>query len=484
MESEHIRPLWISTTATSQVYKVNVEVDTGADCNIIPVYLFSKIFGSKQPESSDARIQAYGGMPVTIFGKCTVIIHKSDGTQTSAVYQVTHHNGHAIIGRSTSRDIGYVNLPAIECPPLSMAPITHDVQTLQQHVEQPRMHKTQSSTTIYNIRNKGTNNSVADVLSHAFPHPHRSTDVRPEDVTPLHVLSDSIPANQSCLYSVQIEAKKDGTLQQPRNCQATQSTRCSQQQEGLSQYKVPAGPWKRLGIDYLKWNQQRYLLIADYYSRFPIIRSTKYKIKITHSSPRYLQSNGFIESMVKITKQILERCKQTSSDPHIAMLLYRATPLQSGMASPAELLSQRRYQTTLPIKNREPVRSRNHRETMAKSRDKREEYFNKKATDYRQLQMHEPIYVQLDPDKTTWQKANVIGTPRENNPRSYTIQLPTGQRFTRNRRHIQPDRGTAPHDNEPDQIAAREPRGPRRSARESHPPRRLRYDQLGESSSY
>ena len=37
MESEHIRPLWISTTATSQVHKVNVEVDTGADCNVIPV---------------------------------------------------------------------------------------------------------------------------------------------------------------------------------------------------------------------------------------------------------------------------------------------------------------------------------------------------------------------------------------------------------------------------------------------------------------
>ena len=270
MESEHIRPLWISTTATSQVHKVNVEVDTGADCNVIPVHLFSKIFGSKRPESSDARIQAYGGMPVTIVGKCTVIIHKSDGTQTSAVFQVTHHNGHAIIGRSTSRDIGYVNLPAIECPPLSMAPITHDVQTLQQHVEQPRMHKTQSSTTIDNIRNQETNNLVADVLSHASPHPHRSTDARPEDVTPLHVLSDSIPANQSCLDSVQTEAK---TQQQPRNCQATQSIRCSQQQEGLSQYEEPAGPWKRLGIDYFKWNQQRYLLIADYYSRFPIIRS-------------------------------------------------------------------------------------------------------------------------------------------------------------------------------------------------------------------
>ena len=87
--------------------------------------------------------------------------------------------------------------------------------------------------------------------------------------------------------------------------------------------------------------------------------------------------------------------------------------------------------------------------------------------------MHGLIYVQLDPDKTTWQKANVIGTTTENNLRSYKIQLPTGQRFTRNRRHLRPDRGIAPDDNEPDQIAARAPRVPRRSALESHPPRRL-----------
>ena len=49
----------------------------------------------------------------------------------------THHNGHAIIGRNTSRDIGYVHFPATECPPLSMALITHAIQTLQQHVETP-----------------------------------------------------------------------------------------------------------------------------------------------------------------------------------------------------------------------------------------------------------------------------------------------------------------------------------------------------------
>ena len=185
-------------------------------------------------------------MPVTIVGKCTVILHKNDGTQTSAVFKVTHHNE---LVNGTSRDIGYANFPAIDCPLSFMTPITQAVQTQQQHnIEQPRVtRKTQSSITIGNITHKRTNNSVADVLSRVSPLLHRSADVRPEDATPLNVLSNSIPDNQSCLDSVKTKTLKDSTLQQP----------------GLSQYKMPAAPWKRIGIDYFKWSQQRYLLISD-----------------------------------------------------------------------------------------------------------------------------------------------------------------------------------------------------------------------------
>ena len=36
---------------------------------------------------------------------------------------------------------------------------------------------------------------------------------------------------------------------------------------------LPAGPRIPLGLDYFEWNGSRYLLIADYYSRFPVLRS-------------------------------------------------------------------------------------------------------------------------------------------------------------------------------------------------------------------
>ena len=221
MESEHIRPLWISTTATSQIHKVSVEVDTGAACNVMPEYLFSKIFGNQQPESSNARIQAYGGMPVTIVGKCTVIIHSSDGTQTSAVFQVTHHKGHAIIGRSTGRDIGYVYFPAIECPPLSMAPITHAVQTLQQHVETPIVtRKTQSSITHKLPISK-------DYVIHAFKYVFDGLGTLPgsdyhlrlkPDAKPVQHAPRQVPEKKKAAYKAELEQlthaeiieKKDG----------------------------------------------------------------------------------------------------------------------------------------------------------------------------------------------------------------------------------------------------------------------------------
>ena len=61
--------------------------------------------------------------------------------------------------------------------------------------------------------------------------------------------------------------------QKVRGCDYCQQTRPSQKCETLIPYEVPAGPWIRLGIDYFEWNGSRYLLIADYCSRFPVLRS-------------------------------------------------------------------------------------------------------------------------------------------------------------------------------------------------------------------
>ena len=62
------------------------------------------------------------------------------------------------------------------------------------------------------------------------------------------------------------------------------------------------------------------------------------------SSPKYPQSNELVERMVHTVKGLLKN----STDPCMALLSYRATPLPWCKLSPAELLMGRKVKTDIP----------------------------------------------------------------------------------------------------------------------------------------
>ena len=68
------------------------------------------------------------------------------------------------------------------------------------------------------------------------------------------------------------------------------------------------------------------------------------------SSPHYPQSNGFAEACVKSAKHALQRAKYSGANSHLALLVLWATPINSKLPSPAELLYQHRLRTTIPAK--------------------------------------------------------------------------------------------------------------------------------------
>ena len=68
------------------------------------------------------------------------------------------------------------------------------------------------------------------------------------------------------------------------------------------------------------------------------------------SSLYYPQSNGFIEACIKSVKHALQWAKYSSADPHLALLALRATPIDTKLPSPAELLYQCRLRTTILAK--------------------------------------------------------------------------------------------------------------------------------------
>jgi hypothetical protein len=155
-------------------------------------------------------------------------------------------------------------------------------------------------------------------------------------------------------------------------CTSCQADRPALQREPMIPHEMPARPWEVVGIDFFEWNGSHYLLIADIFSKFPVIRgmtvtttmktiavlktvfgeygvpqqimtdqgpqftsqefqefTNSYEINTKHSSPRYPQSNGFIEAMVKTVKGILIRARDSGTDPQLAMLIYRTTPFKA-----------------------------------------------------------------------------------------------------------------------------------------------------------
>ena len=78
-------------------------------------------------------------------------------------------------------------------------------------------------------------------------------------------------------------------------------------------------------------------IIAIEYQDF----AAKYGFRLTTSSPYYPKGHGFIERHVQSIKNHLYKCTKDGSDPYLALLQLRSTPLDRRTPSPGELLQNR-----------------------------------------------------------------------------------------------------------------------------------------------
>ena len=159
---------------------------------------------------------------------------------------------------------------------------------------------------------------------------------------------------------------------------------CKPNKEPLIPTPLPEYPWQQVATDLFMLKGSDYLVVVDYFSRYPEViqmRSTtsqsvistvfarhsipktlrsdngpqftsrefadfaeSYQFRHTMNSPHYPASNGQAERAVQTVKGLLKR----TEDPFIALLSYRATPLPWCGRSPAELLMGRNIRSTLP----------------------------------------------------------------------------------------------------------------------------------------
>ncbi|UYV63076.1 hypothetical protein LAZ67_2003063, partial [Cordylochernes scorpioides] len=244
-------------------------------------------------------------------------------------------------------------------------------------------------------------------------------------------------------------------------------------QEPLIPTNFPTRPWQKIGMDLFKFENKWYLVVIDYYSRFPemiqldrltanvVVRSCKsifarhgvpetvvsdngtqfgaarefanfarqYGFTHVTSSPRFPQSNGMAEAGVKMAKLILKK----NQDPSLGLLEYRSTPLENGY-SPAELLMGRKLRTTLPIapENLNPklVDSQTLKRKEGRRRNDMKSRYDRRcgATDMEELSEGDTLWIT---DMRIWG----IVKQKPSTPRSYMVDTPVGT-LCRNRLHL------------------------------------------------
>ena len=244
--------------------------------------------------------------------------------------------------------------------------------------------------------------------------------------------------------------------------------------EPLQPHDIPAGPWLKLGMDYFTFNGTSYVLISDYFSKFPYMFKAKAnfwslrdhlinlfaiegypdevvtnngppfssqefnrflsKLGITHttSSPLYPRSNGSVERMVQTVKTLLSKNSNTRSFQEVLADL-RATRIGTGLPSPAEILHGRNPATKEACHvDYKAIRAvlQERQLKMKLSHDK-----SHRAKKARLLVTGERCYCLGPKDK--WLECFIVGI--RDTGRSYDVQIEaTGTKLTRNRSHIRP----------------------------------------------
>ena len=225
----------------------------------------------------------------------------------------------------------------------------------------------------------------------------------------------------------------------------------------------------------------KYLLLVDYYSRFPILcklgsttskvlvqemkvvftklgvpnmivsdggpqyTSTElrdfmkqWQIEHTVSSPRNPQSNGMAERCVQTMKASLIKTMEEGEDVVLALLTYKTTPLSHRLPSAAELLSSRKYKTLLPIQIVPTRLQESYRQIMDQGKQVQAQLYNKNTRVLPRLEQSQKVAVQHDPSKNIWTPAEVIQCPTPAGI-SYSLKTFNGGVSTRNRRFIKLD---------------------------------------------
>lgn len=285
--------------------------------------------------------------------------------------------------------------------------------------------------------------------------------------------------------------------------------------EPLLPTPLPDYPWQKAGTDLFELKGATYLLVVDYFSRYPeviqlksttshrVINALKsifarhgipetlisdngpqyistefkqfakaYGFEHLTSSPHYPQSNGLAERKVKTVKKLLKR----SADPCLSLLSYRATPLPWCGLSPSELSQGRRIRSDIPQTKEMLIPGWPFMEDFRR-RDK--DFKRKQKENFDRRHKVKPL-PELSEGTNVWITTRGQTTPgrvvsQTATPRSYVLSTPHGE-IRRNRVQLNTMPNNTPQPEAPPRDSTREPIMTRTRTRTViNPPDRLSF---------
>ena len=234
--------------------------------------------------------------------------------------------------------------------------------------------------------------------------------------------------------------------------------------EAEHQHPVPSGPWTDLSTDLFYSNGKNYIIIVDHFSKFPFVYemtsttstevvkvmaqlfseqgspstvysdngpqyssrefkifSEKFGFRHITSSPHHPQSNGIAERHVKTVKSLLQKCAGSHIKFQMGLRALRATPIDSLLPAPAELLLGRKIDL-LPHQSLENERTTAQRSRLEHRQQMQRETHNARIRHGRPEPVLNPgdaVYVR-NRTSNTWERGNIEAEHEA--PSSYIVR--------------------------------------------------------------
>ena len=127
----------MAESQNSEMHQMNVEIDTGAGCDVMPLYKVKELFGQEwlvqRLSPPTVRIKTYGDQEVKVLGSIVLYMHTKEKTDR-VTWQVTDTTGVPILGRTQAKLMNYISYPEIHAPPQQQSSVSQDSIKSMDHV--------------------------------------------------------------------------------------------------------------------------------------------------------------------------------------------------------------------------------------------------------------------------------------------------------------------------------------------------------------